>query len=110
MKPYLPMNKIFYPENVAVFLNTFNQVKGLCCEISILKLKILNSISEPTKLINFKEQLRYITNFMAKKHQLFKICKLLKKTEYWTYNPLQMVITWTIGPILEDEWTWCNLF
>ena len=109
LKSHIPQNTYFYPANITVFFNTFENVKRLCSEISEIKVLILEGINDANSTIGVNDQLKYITNFMVKKRELFKICSLLKKTEYWGYTPLQVLLTWMMGAILEDEWTWSNL-
>ena len=71
------------------------------------KLQVRHSANSSNDI--FETQVQPITNFLAKKQRLFEICYLLLNTQYWSYTPLQVLVSWTLGAILEDEWSWTNL-
>lgn len=45
---------------------------------------------------------------LVKKQMLYKVCKRLKMTKYWNYDPLISLLAWVFGAIIQDEWAWGN--
>lgn len=109
----LPANTYLRPKNVILFLDSLQTLKALCRQISDLKFKILTSLvsSENSGMNNktLKEQTPTMMKLSIKKHLLFKVCSRLRKTQYWNYMPLLILLSWLFGSILEDEWGWGNI-